>query len=77
MTATTFDRAGTARAQRTGKGFIRRFMDHYMEVQMKRAQLRVNAYLRGLGDGDLQALGYTPAEIRAIRNREASISVMV
>ena len=77
MATTTFGRAGVYRGERTGKGFWRRAFDRYTEAQMSKARLRVNAYLQNLSDGELNGLGYGPADIRRIRTSPAALSVML
>jgi hypothetical protein len=44
---------------------------------MKRAQIRVNAYLQTLDDKTLIDLGYTPAQIDDIRRTNAAVALVV
>lgn len=77
MTTTTFGRVGAYRPERGGTSIWRRLFDRYTAAQMRKAQLRVNAYLQGLSDSELHGLGYRPADIRRIRNSPAAVSVML
>lgn len=77
MTTTTFDRASGLGSARTGKGLVRRMMDRFVDAQMHKAQLRINAYLQSLDDKALAQMGYTPADIQNIRRSEASISTYI
>lgn len=77
MAVTTFDRASEIVGSEKSKGFARRLLDRYIEAQMKRAHLRVNAYLQSLDDKALGQLGYTPGDIRNIRRREASLGLII
>lgn len=77
MAAITFDGIGKRDGKMKAKGFARRLMDRYVDAQMKRAQLRVNAYLQRLNDEALGKLGYTPAEIQAIRASDAGVGLMI
>jgi uncharacterized protein YjiS (DUF1127 family) len=75
MAITTFDRGLDAPGG--AKGFARRLLDRYIDAQMQRAQLRVNAALQRLDNKTLSDLGYTSADITNIRRAEASISLLV
>jgi len=77
MTTATFDRIERIEAGAKTKGFARRLFDRYLDAQMRKAHLRVNAYLQSLDDKALAGLGYTPADIRNIRQREASVGLIV
>lgn len=84
MSITTFDHADGLGAVNTGasfskteKGFFGRFLDRYIDAQMRRAQLRVNSYLQRLDDGALASLGYSQDEIVEIRRREAAPSLFI
>jgi hypothetical protein len=77
MATTTFDGAVGTAGNTNSKSFARRLLDRYMDAQMKKATLRVNAYLQSLDDTALSQLGYTPADIRNIRRREASLGLMI
>ena len=77
MATMTFDSIGKHDGKMRAKGFARRFMDRYVDAQMKKARLRVNAYLQRLNDEALGKLGYTPAEIQAIRASDASVGLMI
>jgi len=44
---------------------------------MKKAQLRVNAYLQNLDDKALTDLGYTPADIRNIRQADSTMGLII
>ena len=77
MAATTFERIGKIDGKISGKGFARRLLDRYIEAQMKKAGLRVNAYLRTLNDKRLTELGYTPSEILIIRATDATLGSVV
>jgi hypothetical protein len=77
MTTATFDRIDRIEAGAKTKGFARRLFDRYLEAQMRKAHLRVNAYLQTLDDKTLGELGYTRADIRNIRQRDASVGVIV
>ena len=48
-----------------------------MDAQMKKARLRVNAYLQTMDDSALDRLGYTPAEIRDIRASDSTAGVII
>jgi len=77
MVTTTLDRASGLGTQRTGKGLLRRMADRYIEAQIRKAELRVNAYLQSLDDKALSKMGYTAAQIRDIRGRDASVSAYI
>lgn len=77
MATTTFDRVDAIAAPAKGKSFGRRLLDRYIDAQMQKAHLRVNAYLQSLDDKSLASLGYTPADISNIRAREAAVSLMI
>jgi len=77
MTTATFDRIERIEAGAKTKGFARRLFDRYLDAQMRKAHLRVNAYLQSLDDKALAGLGYTQADIRNIRQREASVGLIV
>ncbi len=77
MAVTTFDSVGKIDSKVRGKGFLRRVMDRYLDSQMNKARLRVNAYLQTLDDRALAELGYTPADIRNIRRTDATIGLVV
>ena len=77
MAVTTFDRVRGYDDGVEGKGFARRFLDRYTDAQMKKARMRVNAYLQSLDDNSLAQLGYTPADIRNIRRSEASLGLIL
>jgi hypothetical protein len=77
MATTTFNRAETRSSTASAKSFGRRLLDRYINAQMTRARLRVNAYLQSLDDKALSRLGYTPSDIRNIRRSEASDSLMI
>lgn len=77
MTTTTFGRVGTYRSERAGKTFWQRFFDRYTAARMEKAHQRVNAYLQGLSDHDLNRLGYGPADIRRIRTSPSAVSTML
>ena len=77
MATTTFIGPADVSGKVKSKGFARRLLDRYIDAQMKRAALRVNAYLQSLDDTALSQLGYTPADIRNIRRRNASIGLMI
>jgi hypothetical protein len=77
MAVATFDRVGTIEDKVKGKGFVARFLDRYVDAQMQKARLRVNAYLQTLDDRSLAEMGYTPADIRNIRKTDATIGLVV
>lgn len=77
MAVTTFDRVGGVEREAKAKGFARRLLDRYLDSQMQRARLRVNAYLQSLDDKALGNLGYTAADIKNIRERDASVGMVV
>jgi len=77
MAAITCDGIGKHDGKMRAKGFAGRFMDRYVDAQMEKARLRVNAYLQRLNDEALGKLGYTPAEIQAIRASDASVGLMI
>ena len=77
MATATFDRAHSLDAPVKGKGFVRRVLDRYIDAQMKRAQIRVNAYLQTLDDKALVDLGYSPADIAEIRRANAAVALVV
>ena len=77
MAITTFDRAKTSNDTASAKSFGRRLFDRYIDAQMAKARLQVNAYLQSLDDKALNRLGCTPADIRNIRRSEASDSLMM
>jgi hypothetical protein len=80
MATTTIGRLGDihapVHAPAQTKSFGRRLLDRYIDAQMQKARLKVNAYLQGLDDKSLASLGYTPADIANIRARDASVSLM-
>ncbi len=75
MATTTFDRALETRDR--SKGFARRLLDRYIEVKMKQAQLRVNAYLQTLDDEQLTELGYAASDIKDIRRSDSHMPLLV
>jgi hypothetical protein len=77
MATTTFDRVQSLDGASKEKGVLRRALDRYIDAQMNKARLRVNAYLQGLDDKALDELGYTPADIRNIRASDASVSLII
>jgi len=77
MTTATFDRIDRIETGAKTKGFAHRLFDRYIDAQMRKAHLRVNAYLQTLDDKALGKLGYTPGDIRNIRRRDASVGVIV
>jgi uncharacterized protein YjiS (DUF1127 family) len=77
MAVTTFDRVERIERKVSGKGFAGRLLERYMDAQMKKARLRVNAYLQNLSDATLTDMGYTPADIRNIRKSDATIALIV
>jgi hypothetical protein len=77
MAVTTFDSVGKIEGKVSGKGFVRRVLDRYIDAQMNKARLRVNAYLNTLDDKGLAELGYTPADIRNIRKTDATFALVV
>jgi hypothetical protein len=77
MAVTTFDRIGKIDGKASGKGFARRLLERYTDAQMKKARLRVNAYLQTLDDRRLTELGYTPADIRNIRQSDSNVRLIV
>lgn len=76
MAITTFDRIGID-GEAKAKGFGRRVLDRYIDAQMQKAKLRVNAYLQSLDDRALGNLGYTASDIKNIRERDASVGLIV
>jgi hypothetical protein len=76
MTAATFARAGSYDAASGSKGFMRRLLDRYIEVQMRKARRHVNAYLQNLDDNSLRNLGYCDADIKLIRQSDTDVSLM-
>jgi hypothetical protein len=77
MAVTTFDRVGGVEREAKAKGFARRLFDRFVDAQMQKARLRVNAYLQSLDDKALGNLGYTEADIKNIRARDASVGMVV
>jgi uncharacterized protein YjiS (DUF1127 family) len=77
MAVTTFDHIGKIEDKVSGKGFARRLLDRYIDAQMKKAQLRVNAYLQNLDDKALTDLGYSPADIRNIRQADSTMGLII
>ena len=77
MAVTANDRVDGVERESTAKGFARRLLDRYLDSQMQRARLRVNAYLQSLDDKALGNLGYTAADIKNIRERDASVGMVV
>jgi hypothetical protein len=73
MAVTTFEGIGKV----GGRSFARRLLDRYMDAQMKKARLRVNAYLQTMDDSALDRLGYTPAEIGDIRASDSTAGVII
>jgi hypothetical protein len=76
MAILTIDRAGNYAASSHGKGLLRRAMDRYIDAQIRKAERYVNAYLQHFDDSALSNLGYSPAEIKRVRQSGAYVPMI-
>lgn len=68
MSTTTLDRIPSAERTAPAKGWARRFWDRFTAAREAQAERVVRAHLVRLDDKRLEALGFSTAEVEALRS---------